>query len=584
MDDKPLSRDFSVYRNGKLVHHLAYQNDKFLVDVLERFPHLVSAGDIPVAHILAKLGYTRLFKEVITRHPTAVDLLERKYSNHILHYLSDKPDMLKWFIPRCSQVNQLNKQGETPLSLSISNRSFCSYKILLENKADANLCVVTTEGVRIMRSSSSKKLKWLSLGAKHGMLLGRMGADGLHVPAECIKKNKIKLFKTLVKKKLIDLNEGGEAGRYPIFDIIGSGNDELLVWALNHGIDTNVRNSSWSTPAHVYLTQQRTEKTDDKITKRLLRGIDVDDVDGHGIRIGDLVSFSRASKESTVKTPKIKIPVGSDKHPSIRSSAVYSSSVDHIVFFLLTLLNRYPERLHLPLSSSNTRFHVSHLDNDLSSRIKWRLNAIQTLSTRLGNFIEYASPTAYYVPALPQTFPKDKLTVYILSLVTEHTNHSNVLIIDPAQSIVERFDPEGGEGDQHLQKWLEKLIRSHPQLKSFEFLRRDKQMLQVVESSLDDVRPGDPIGYCTAWCMWYVECRLVNPSVKPNDLMRAIHPRLMMKSSVRQHIRQYAIGLSFRRNQFVTSVLGQNAQNQEHFDVQESTAIQEAVDAWLSTD
>ena len=45
---------------------------------------------------------------------------------------------------------------------------------------------------------------------------------------------------------------------------------------------------------------------------------------------------------------------------------------------------------------------------------------------------------------------------------------------------------------------------------------------QVVsdEDAMENKKIGDPMGYCLAWSLWYLEMRISNPQVHPLELIR----------------------------------------------------------------
>ena len=198
---------------------------------------------------------------------------------------------------------------------------------------------------------------------------------------------------------------------------------------------------------------------------------------------------------------------------------------------------------------------------------------------KLDNFIEYYSPTVYYVPNFPTSFPA--LSFYLLSIISEHGNHSNVVLIDPEHQTIDRFDPEGGFGQEvdQMDDWLKNLFSSHKQLKHFKYLgAAGSNTYQLIEAVQNDERPGDPIGFCTAWCIWYIETRAKNRDWHPALIWENASQKIFQNANIRSHIRGYAIALSERRNRLIVQILGEYARNKEIFSDKEALLIQENVD------
>lgn len=609
-----------------IVHFLALKNDEKLLHFLKEYPSLQTVmskqdGNRMVIHILASLGYKTLFLEFCKQFPQSINLLDGN-QNHVLHYLIYYSDILEVFLKENLSkinVNTENNEYETPLSIAIVEGLKKSYSILLRYGANPNFLKKTSEPVLI--TLTNKPHEWFYEGKEHGLNIDRVGNDGINVLYLCYRQKKLDLLCFLVDKLKADLNVGGPFRKYIVFEIVRDADKKLFWWCLQRGMNLKVRNQRWSTPAHTYVLHNK-KQLDVEMFCKLLQA-NVLEVDGDGKSLVDLLGpetvltlpekviklLAKAPQGSTVQTwslasdqkqgakaaqrlgwkstslspPPSQFVLPVAKQSLVTNYHVYSAAVDHIVFFCLAILSQYSKVVYVNTTSRKLRdLLFLRFDSEASQRIKLRLTIIRRLSHRLNNFIEYHSPYVNWLPKLPSEFPTNKLSFFFLSIIGEVTNHSNLLIIDPLHQTVERFDPEGATGAdmQQLDEWVKLvLIRSHPQLKKYNYLKAAGcNVFQLIDTSYHDERPGDPIGYCTAWCLWYLETRIKNWYWHPSHVWDQASKKLFNISSFREHIRNYSIALSERRNKIITRVLGVQSMNKSFFTLDEATQLRNYID------
>lgn len=105
--------------------------------------------------------------------------------------------------------------------------------------------------------------------------------------------------------------------------------------------------------------------------------------------------------------------------------------------------------------------------------------------------------------------------------------HANVIIFDKDDSSYRRFEPYGyisTEDEMYLDKLvmnsiLKVINKKITYYKPGDFLENGKFQSISNDSSLEVRKNGDPLGYCLAWCMWYIELKLNNSGMIEKDLI-----------------------------------------------------------------
>lgn len=543
----------------EVARRLAHQNSRRLLAELADDPSALTVAcpedGRMITHTLAFLGYASLLNSVFEKYPEVVDLVDGK-GNTVLHYLvrrSSSVLALDAYLSIANSIDHVNHEGYTALAYCILARKRKAFALLLKRGADPNGNRAEAEATLIVRTCK-KPTPWLELGVRNKMSIDRSGSDGFTALTTCCRHGRWRMVKHLVEHFKADINTAGPLRDFPAFYIVRRSDPGLLSWAISRGMRLDVRDVSWSTPADLY------HGSDNK-----------------------MLELIRSQPVARPDTEDIRIPTASEEHPAIMHYTTYSASIDNIIFFIVALLHRHRSRLSIPTKRRPRPFRVTSFDTDVSTRIKMRLAAIERLSHRVNNFIEYHDSNVFYFPTLPPSFPADKVSFYVFSIIGDEGNHSNVVVIDPVHRTIDRFDPEGGQQDPEIDRFLSSRLQKHQQLSTFEYLGpAGSHSLQLMESMARDHRPGDPGGFCTVWCMWYLELRLSNPGLHPSsdDLWVGATEKLRAKG-IRKHIRAYSLALSSYKNQMLTRILGEGPENRERFSKEEGSRIRREVDAYI---
>ncbi len=142
----------------------------------------------------------------------------------------------------------------------------------------------------------------------------------------------------------------------------------------------------------------------------------------------------------------------------------------------------------------------------------------------------------------------DFATVFVsLDLTTRDQDllHANALIYNFSNKTIEYFEPYGNNGKSgNIHDILKEELTwntgfrylepsDYMPVASFQFL--------AFENNEYELKPGDFGGFCMAWCFWYIEHRLINPTIKPDVLVQKLINKILKgKYNLVEYIRNYA--------------------------------------------
>ena len=171
-------------------------------------------------------------------------------------------------------------------------------------------------------------------------------------------------------------------------------------------------------------------------------------------------------------------------------------------------------------------------------------------------FILYKDEKNYFIHPMLNTLIKnaynekkyDFATVFVSVDLTNRDQdllHANVIIYNFLNKTIEYFEPYGNNGKSgNIHEILKEELTwntgfsylepsDYMPVASFQFL--------AFENNEYELKPGDFGGYCMAWCFWYLEHRLLNPTVKPNILVQKLVNKILKgKYNLVEYIRNYA--------------------------------------------
>lgn len=138
--------------------------------------------------------------------------------------------------------------------------------------------------------------------------------------------------------------------------------------------------------------------------------------------------------------------------------------------------------------------------------------------------------------------------------------HAMILYYDFRNNFIERFDPYGNthDIDVHIDEVLEEELTWNT---GFYYLNVKKYLPVAGFQNLSDEtnilnqKPGDFGGYCLAWCLWYIEHRIINYKFDAKKLIeKSINKLLQRENNLIEFIRNYANQLDKNRLELLKKI------------------------------
>jgi hypothetical protein len=274
--------------------------------------------------------------------------------------------------------------------------------------------------------------------------------------------------------------------------------------------------------------------------------------------------------------------------PSIKSNITFEPEVNHVTFstntssiiiyyyYLVKKLNNLisiPFISHLPdiISNNNILFDNCTFYNTDNGILYRNLFYTTKFASNYGTFsIFWDNKEAHYVSKdfkfylLKAMYNKTKYIAVNLLISYKTIGHANILLYNKDTCVLERFDPAGIQADSQTDKdldiFLKKLFKeivaiynkSNNINKKFTYYSPVNFFIQGAskDNNYNYLKDGDPVGYCVAWCVWFLENRVIYPDLSYAEFLKVAIDLIIEKKYIDKSnnlltfIRNYAHKLS----------------------------------------
>jgi hypothetical protein len=165
------------------------------------------------------------------------------------------------------------------------------------------------------------------------------------------------------------------------------------------------------------------------------------------------------------------------------------------------------------------------------------------------------------------SFSRSRFIIIKLTLIPNMSStHANTIIYDKKDKKVIRFEPygvndivDGDELDCTIQDIFKKQFGKVRYIRPSDYM--DSAQWQTIsgDSNIDDKILGDPVGYCLAWCFWFIKQKLNNPDKDEKELMKECLKNIKLidpniGNTYLIHIRDFASELDRMKNIFMKDI------------------------------
>lgn len=342
---------------------------------------------------------------------------------------------------------------------------------------------------------------------------------------------------------------------------------EIIEFFINH-TDLDAENYAGVTPAHLLFSKGLWKHFKHVLKNRRIDLLKVDDVGKNCysyVNDDDTAEFIELTKNikvpiETVRTSKQKIKIKDMLTPEKKTTintknyGLFGGNGQHYMIYLWYLKNKFSS-LYIPtqlydknifdmewfIFETCSKFVQSNTQNTLNKIIKYYFALCYSY---LPHFIYWVNDDCYYVNKnLWRILEKHNQEVnvnnqrYVMIKITlgfavDVTLHANVLLYDRLKKEAWRFEPYGTSKIMR-NKALDNLL--YDQLKivygdDVKYYNPDEYLeginFQLVSegmySSQGGRNLGDPLGYCLAWSLWFVDVVLSHPDMHPKDIVHSL--------------------------------------------------------------
>lgn len=425
----------------------------------------------------------------------------------ILSIYLDKNNLSKYFIEHDKGIHIKTNDFQVPISMSVSKNNIDITKLLLEKGADVIYGGLDNEFLPLNIAINNDYLDLAEIlinNTKKYDIIDNYKNTGLHYLADNLikyynnnnkdlEKKAIHLIKKLVEKSDIDFPN----------------NDGLTVRKL---LESYLK----------LRKDNKDNKKDDDINK-LNKSIN-----------------SIEKKDYNYINSEVDIVKSNKKY----NTGLFNTDVFHNIFYVLYLLKKY-DNLAIPYQKFVDK-NYNEDNHDIIMQALGYDKSYQMIYDIYTMSLNYLYPTTpwlilwkdrhlYYIHkdlfTIIEKLSHDKklrfIMIKISLIVSTEFTHANMIIIDLKDNSVRRFEPYG-ISDVNDEEYLDTLLKdniSNALNKKVKYYRPNDYLeitkfQSVSNDHMNDYRKsGDPMGYCLAWCLWYVELKINNPDILEIELI-----------------------------------------------------------------
>jgi hypothetical protein len=253
-------------------------------------------------------------------------------------------------------------------------------------------------------------------------------------------------------------------------------------------------------------------------------------------------------------------------------STLFQASLNDVILYFIYLSKKY-KKLLIPITKN-------YLLNNVTSQISMEQNDLLLFENIFPFIILYYDDEKYNIhPYLNNIINSAKKNnkydygIVFLSIKNNDTLHANILIYDFNNLIIERFEPYGSNYNNKLDNLLEEELTwntGFKYIKPSEYLPLSGFQTISDENNEKYIKHGDFGGFCLAWCLWYIETKILNKNIKSNILVNKLINKInKLDITFVEYIRNYSNFINKKRIKYL---------NKMGIDIKETTNMFMSID------
>jgi len=476
-------------------------------------------------------------------------------------YLNDIQIMTD-LLARGADPNYGGAEGlEYPLFIALNNNNSKIVKLLLKYGADPN---IINKYMQTPIHYIYEEGKAVSTGTKELLLYKITDFNAVDNKLNSIlfllvKNNDWQRFKSILSQKCLSIYLSNKDGQSPI-DLIAQTDMTAFI---------QIVHNSYMNELKRIPKEKLSDDFDLKMQKKILRHTFSDD---------DSVALLERIQSGKISCPRteLKYAINILNAPSVNITN-FSAYTYSYLSYLYYLLDKYPQ-IQIPHKAQKQfdRMSIDDIYDKLSGPFRQGHYADKTIRSLLRDYINHSpylvnhviiwnSPDKYFISpyifqGIVEAYKRHPDAKYVLIKLTlipdKNLNHANILIYDIDNRTIERFDPYGAVPyvnirglDQSLKELFKEFFPHVTYVPPSDVM--NMMSFQAYSDEVDslNVNDHDPIGFCVAWCIWYVEMRVSNPTIPSPILISHTIPKInMMVDKFKDYIRNYSAYLDKMKN------------------------------------
>jgi ankyrin repeat protein len=481
----------------------------------------------------------------------------------------NKPELTRLLLENGANPNVRDESAQlTPLIRSIQNNDIENTKILLQHRADANYAGPEGDELPINIAIQNKNSDMLQLLLNNKPNL----------------KIRDRNLETPLHKLLLSKPEGWTRPSN-IYKTLYMGSDSMSNRNIRGEtpVDLLVKNTNWMNYSELLRDYKTLSTINDIDTKTKVLDLLSDSKIDHTTNKYEQAKSKIILKRSLVKNKNnIKMPI-----KRTTNFGLFNSDILHNCIYTMIILEKYTN-LMIPVQSLLTDKAINdmkQMDELAHFRTSYGLVLGDIVNIYMEYFYEmlphlivwrdknlfYINPDLELYMSRLLNSPKVRFIYLKLTIIPQkNSTHANLILYDKKTKEAVRFEPYGFVDvqtiddsvlDETLENTLKSVISTDIKYhKPREYMQDSR--FQVVSSDDDPNyrKLGDPLGYCLAWCYWFMELRLNNPDQNINQLITNAFENILNKDSKENtnmfldYIRDYSTKLDDEKNKFLQEI------------------------------